>query len=362
MAPTAPARYQTSYAQARRLLAGRRSRAGAAAVLIVLALLPFVLPAYYLGELTFILIMGVGSLGLMMLTGYTGQVSLGQAAFVGIGAYVHAILLTHGVPLPLSLIATAAAAGLCGLVIGLPAIRVSGLHLAMVTLAFAIVTEHVLGRWKSVTGGFSGLQVPDPALFGLSLGGPRAFYFFCLVVLLLVLVGLANLLRGSIGRALIGVRDSEAAAQALGIHVARVKVLAFVISAAVSGLAGALLAHQTQFITPDAFGLALSLQLVLMVFIGGMGSLRGALFGAVLIGLLPALISAFKPLLPARLAGQFGLELFVYGAVLVFFVLLEPRGLNGRWLKLTAFVAQFPLVRRRPARRVKAYMQSERYR
>jgi branched-chain amino acid transport system permease protein len=356
------ARYETDYRQARRLLNSPRERLIFLALAVLLVAMPFVLPAYYVGEATFIFIMCVASLGLMTLTGLTGQVSLGQAAFVGIGAYIHTQLLTAGVPLPVSLLVTAACTALAGLLIGVPAIRVSGLHLAMVTLAFAIVTEHVLGRWKSVTGGHNGLAVPDPTLFGLSLGGTRAFYFLCLVMLLLVLLALLNLMRSSIGRALIGVRDSEAAAHALGIHVARTKVLAFVISAAVSGLAGALLAHQTQFITPESFGLALSLQLVLMVFIGGMGSLRGAIFGAILIGMLPSFISSLKPLLPAQFGAQFGLELFVYGAVLVGFVLLEPRGLNGRWIKLRDFLATFPLVRRTTLRRSKAYMRSERYR
>lgn len=355
-------RFETDYAAARRLLrsAGERNSCLLLSALLVAA--PLLLPAYYVGEISYILILCVASLGLMVLTGLTGQVSLGQAAFVGIGAYVHTLLLTAGVPLPISLCLTVAATGFAGLCIGIPAIRVSGLHLAMVTLSFAIIVEHVLGRWTSVTGGQAGLPIPDPMLFGLSLGGPRAFYYLCLFVLVLVLLAILNLLRSSTGRALIGVRDSEAAAQALGIHVGRTKLMAFVISAAVSGLAGALLAHQTQFITPESFNMQLSFQLVLMVFIGGMGSLRGAIFGAVLIGWLPTFISAIKPMLPARLAAQFGVELFVYGAVLVTFVLWEPTGLNGRWLKIRGLFEDFPMLRRPTVRRVKAYMRSERYR
>jgi len=304
----------------------------------------------------------VASLGLMMLTGFTGQVSLGQSAFVGIGAYIHTILLTHGVPLPLSLLLATAGSALGGLVVGLPAIRVSGLHLAMVTMAFAVVIEHVLGRWKSFTGGHSGLPVPDPTLFGLSLGGPRAFYFLCLVVLVTVLLLLVNLMRSVTGRAFIGIRDSEAAAQGLGIDVARTKVLVFSLSAGTSGLAGALLAHQMQHITPEAFGLALSLQLLLMVFIGGLGSLRGAVLGAILIGLLPSLISELKQVLPDKLSAQFGLELFVYGAVLTFFVLLEPGGLNARWVRIRKVLSEFPWVRKNSIHRTKVYMKSERYR
>ena len=352
--------YQASYAEGRALLRTREQRLLYGALAAVLVVAPFAIPTFYVGEASFIFIMCIASLGLMTLTGFTGQVSLGQAAFLGIGAYTHAQLLTLGLPLPLSLLAAACTAGLAGLAVGLPAIRVSGLHLAVVTLAFAIVTEHVAGRWKSVTGGHSGLAVPDPVLFGFSLGGPLPFYFLCLAMLALVLWLLLNLTRSATGRAFVGVRDSEAAAQGLGIHVARTKVLAFVISAAVSGLAGALLAHQTQFITPESFGLALSLQLVLMVFIGGMGSLRGAILGALLIGMLPSLISLAKPLLPARIGSQFGLELFVYGAVLVFFVLLEPRGIDGRWVRIRSALDACPLRRRGGFRRQKAYMRSER--
>jgi branched-chain amino acid transport system permease protein len=344
-------RYDTDYRETRRLLRGPAGRAAYAALAAILLLLPFVLPTFYVGELSFIFIMCIASLGLMTLTGFTGQVSLGQAAFVGIGAYVHTQLLTLGLPLPAAMASAAACAALAGLAIGIPAIRVSGLHLAMVTLAFSVVTEHVLGRWKSVTGGHQGLAVPDPALFGWSLAGPLPFYFLCLAVVAIVLLVL-----------LIGIRDSEAAAHGLGIRVARTKVLAFGLSAGICGLAGALLAHHTQYITPESFGLALSLQLVLMVFIGGMGSLRGAILGAILIGVLPSIISSLKPLLPARLAAQTGVELFVYGGVLTFFVLLEPAGLNGRWLRLRAWLGEFPLVRSTSQRRSKLYMRSERSR
>ncbi|MET3918746.1 branched-chain amino acid transport system permease protein [Variovorax sp. OAS795] len=356
------ARYETGFEDGRRLLRGKQERLAYGLLAVALVAAPWVLPAYHIGEATFILIMCVASLGLMMLTGFTGQVSLGQSAFVGIGAYIHTILLTQGVPLPVSLLLTTAGAALGGLLVGMPAIRVSGLHLAMVTMAFAIVCEHVIGRWKSVTAGHSGMAVPDPTLFGLSLGGPRAFYFLCLVVLAVVLILLVNLMRSATGRAFIGIRDSEAAAQGLGIDVARTKVLAFSLSAACSGLAGALLAHQMQHITPEAFGLALSLQLVLMVFIGGLGSLRGAILGAILIGLLPSFISSLKEALPAKLGAQFGLELFVYGAVLTFFVLLEPGGLNARWVRIRKVLAEFPWVRKSSVHKTKVYMKSERYR
>ncbi len=354
--------YHTRYRDSFALLRHADERVLYGLLLLALAVLPWLATPFLLGELAYVFILCIASLGLMVLTGYTGQVSLGHAAFLAIGAYAHAWFLGRGVPLPLSLPLAALLTGLTGLLVGIPAIRVSGLYLAMVTMAFAIIVEHVIGKWSDVTGGFTGLAVPDAAVAGLALGGPRAFYYFCLAVLVAVLLGLLNLLRSGFGRALTGVRDSEAAAYALGIHVKGVKASAFAVSAGITGLAGALLAHHLKYLTPDGFTLLLSLELVLMVVIGGLGSLRGAVLGAILISLLPTAISRIKPLLPESIARQFGLEIFIFGLVLALFVLFEPTGLNGRWLKARALIESFPLYRRDTFRRNKRYMKSERYR
>ena len=353
--------YDTSYRDSQSLLRYPGTRITYGVLALVLLIAPWILPSYFVGEITFVFIMCVVSLGLMVLVGYTGQVSLGHAAFVAIGAYSHAWLLAQGVPLVASLALAACITGAIGFVIGLPAIRVSGLYLAMVTLAFAILAEIVAGSWESVTGGYTGMPVESANLFGLDLSGPRGFYHLCLAVLLVVLLGLINLMRSKTGRAFIGVRDSEAAAYSLGIWVNGYKVLAFVISAAITGLGGALVAHQTGYLTPEGFGLILSLELVLMVTIGGLGSLRGAILGAILISMLPVFISRIKPMLPDAIAKQFGLEIFVFGLVLALFVLFEPKGINGRWIKLKAFLENFPIYRKNMFKRGKSYMKSERY-
>jgi branched-chain amino acid transport system permease protein len=354
--------YNTDYRQSFALLRHAQSKIVYALLALALTAAPWVVSDFALGEMTYVLILCIASMGLMVLTGYTGQVSLGHAAFLAIGAYAHAWLLTQGTPLLLSLVLAALLCAVVGLALGFPAIRVSGLYLAMVTLAFSVIVTHVIGNWNSVTGGFTGLAVPPPELMGLSLGSAKGFYGLCLVIAALVLMGLANVLRSGIGRTFLGVRDSEAAAYSLGIPVAAVKVGAFALSAGLTGLAGGLLAHHTQYLTPDGFSLILSMELMLMVVIGGLGSLRGAIFGAVLISLLPTFISQVKPLLPQQVSGQFGLESFVFGAVLAVFVLFEPTGLNGRWLKLKALFENFPLYRRDTFRRNKRYMKSERYR
>ena len=353
--------YDTSYRDSQALLRYPVGRTAYLLLLLALLAIPWVLPKYYVGEISYLFIMCIASLGLMVLVGYTGQVSLGHSAFIAIGAYAHTWLIGHGVPLVLSMVLASCITGAIGLVIGLPAIRVSGLYLAMVTLAFAILTEHVIGHWTSVTGGFSGLSVGNPLVAGFNLGGLRPFYYLCLAVLVLVLAGLVNLLRARTGRAFMGVRDSEAAAYSLGIWVAGTKVLAFVVSAMVTGLGGALLAHHVRFLTPEGFGLIMSLELVLMVTIGGLGSLRGAILGAVLISMLPTFISRIKPMLPDQIAKQFGLETFVFGLVLALFVLFEPKGLNGRWIKFKTFLETFPLYRQDMFKRGKTYMKSERY-
>ena len=353
--------YNTRHRDSFALLRHTDERIAYGLLVCVLLALPFFSTKFFLGELSYVFILCIASLGLMVLTGYTGQVSLGHAAFLAVGAYAHAWMLTKGVPLLVSLPLSGLLCAALGFVLGIPAIRVSGLYLAMVTLAFSVIATHVIGHWTSVTGGFTGLAVNDPTIGGISFAGPKAFYFLCLALLAAVLLGLINILRSSTGRAFLGVRDSEAAAYSLGIPVSKVKVHAFALSAGVTGIAGTLLAHHTKYLTPDAFTLILSMELVLMVVIGGLGSLRGAILGAALISLLPTLISRIKPMLPDRLANQFGLETFIFGLILAIFVLFEPAGINGRWLKLRALIESFPLYRKDTFKRTKRYMKSERY-
>lgn len=303
-------------------------------VAIALALgMPWVLSPYLLGELTFVAIMAIGGLSLTVLTGWSGQVSLGQAAFVGIGAYLHVLALDHGVPWPASLVLASLGGALGGAIVGLPALRLSGLHLLVMTLAAGILIEQVLGRWSSVTAGHQGLAVPPPRLPGLDATGPLTLYLICVTCLLAVLKFLFNLMHHRGGRAWRGLRDSEAAAETLGVPIERSKLLAFVVSGSIAALAGGLLAYQLQYITPEAFGLSLSLQLLVMVKVGGSHSPYGALLGATTIGFLPTAVSALKPLLPALWSARPGLDTFFYGLLLLACVMWEgrARGAGKRW-------------------------------
>ena len=331
-------------------------------LLAVVLVIPMVMGEFYVGELGAVFIFAIAGVGLMLLVGYTGLISLGHAAFLGIGAYMNSVLLSHGVPfvvtLPVSGLFTAA----CGAAIGRPTLRMSGLYLAIATLAFGSIVGTVFQKWEAVTGGFDGFAVPTPYLFGIALDTANGIYYTSLVVLLFVLWLSANLLRTPIGRAMVAIRDSEVSAQSMGIHLAQYKTLAFAISAGITGLAGALFAHYVRFLAPDAFDVLLSVQFVTIVFVGGLGSIRGAIFGALFVRLLPQFIAIVRDDLPFGIGRMPGLEPSLFGLVLVLVILFQPGGINGLWLKIKHWFVAFPLKRRTSFRRQKSYARSERLR
>ena len=331
-----------------------------AALAAALVAAPFVLSPYLVGELAFLFVLATASVGLMLLSGFAGLISLGHAAFLGIGAYVEAHALRLGVPFPVSLVLAGLGAGAVGLVLGVPALRLTGLYLAIATLAFSLIVEHLMAHWKWLSAGETFMTVPKPLLFGLDFGGGRPFYFAALVVLALVVVGVLNLLRAPLGRAFIALRDSPIAAETLGVALARTKAMAFALSAALTGLAGALYAHKITVLNAESFNVLVSLQLLMMVVVGGLGTVRGALYGAGFVGLLDPALARIKDALPKGLGGEIGLQLALYGLILVAFVLFEPAGLAGRWAKIKAYFQAFPLYRRATYKRGKSYMASER--
>ncbi|MCK9512243.1 MAG: branched-chain amino acid ABC transporter permease [Pigmentiphaga sp.] len=323
---------------------------------------PWLLPEYWLSQLSFVLIFSIIAVGLMLLVGFTGQFSIGHAAFMGVGAYTEAYLILRGWPLPLSLLCSLSLSAAVGVVIGLPALRVKGLYLAIATLSFGFIVEEVLARWESVTGGNAGLWVPAPELFGISLESTAGLYGICLALTVASTLIVLNILRSPTGRAFVAIRDSEISAQSMGIHLARYKLLAFAISAALAGLGGALYAHKMQFITPEQFSLVQSIDLILMVVIGGLGYIHGAFLGAIFLIGMPQLIALAKDYLPDAIAYAPGLQSVVYGVVLIGFVILEPTGLYGRWLKIRTWLEIYPFYRRGMFRRQRSYMKSERLR
>jgi branched-chain amino acid transport system permease protein len=235
-----------------------------------------------------------------------------------------------------------------------------------------------------VTHGLKGRPVDKPVIFGVSFASDAAFYFLCLAILIAGLWLTANILRAPTGRAWVAIRDSEIAAQSMGVHLARYKTTAFAYSAALMGAAGALFAHKIGFLAPDIFSVLLSIQFLLMVVVGGLGSLHGALYGAVFVAMLPVLISEVRDHAPQwaghlsgllgkdagaavyltveRFVKQPGLEPGIFGLILVLFILFEPLGIYGRWRKIQLLFSTFPLYKRATFRRQKTYMRSERLR
>ncbi|HWK85742.1 MAG TPA: branched-chain amino acid ABC transporter permease [Caldimonas sp.] len=330
--------------------------------LLVLALLaaPWLCSEYWLAQLTFILIYSVVGLGLMLLSGFTGLFSLGHAAFLGVGAYTEAALVGIGTPFPLAMAAAGLVAAGVGVVVGLPALRVKGIYLAIATLAFGFIVVEIFARWESMTGGNAGRQVMAPKLFGWSADSDVSFYFVCLVVTVLATLAILNLLRAPTGRAFVAIRDSEISAQSLGIHLARYKTLSFAISAALAGVGGALYAHKLKFISPDQFDILQSIDLILMIVVGGVGSVHGAFLGAIFLITMPQVIALAKDFLPAAVGQAPGLQGTVYGLVLIGFVLFEPLGIYGRWLKMRTYFQIFPFYRRGMFKRQKRFLKSDR--
>ncbi len=321
---------------------------------------PLVLDDFYIGELALVVIFAIAGLGLMVLVGYSGQVSLGHAAFLAIGAYTNALLIQAGTPFLIAFPVAGVVTALSGALISLPANRMTGLYLAIATLAFAIIVEQILVRWESVTGGFQGVAVDAPDLFGYQLWNPWEFYLLCLVVLILVILGVLNILRSPTGRAMVAIRDSEVSAQSMGVNIAKYKTVAFSISAGITGLAGALMGHKFNYLSPDTFNIIISVQLLLMVVVGGLGSVHGAIYGAIFVGALPQFLALARDILPPAIAQTPGLEPGIFGLIMVLFILFEPLGLYGRWRKIKLYFDIFPLYRKATFKRQKAYLKTER--
>ena len=352
--------FKTDYAQDIKLAKHGGHVFWYSALLLLLVAAPWVFAEYWLAQLTFVMIYSIAGLGIMLLAGFTGLFSLGHAAFLGVGAYTQAVLTNSGVPFPIALIGAGALAAAVGFVVGLPALRVKGIYLGMATLSFGFIVEEVLARWESVTGGNAGLHVKAPQMMGWKLDTGTEFYFLCLVVTVLATLGIVNLLRAPTGRAFVAIRDSEVSAQSMGIHLAHYKTLSFALSAGLAGLAGALYAHKLQFISPDQFNILQSIDLLLMIVIGGVGSVHGAFLGAIFLITMPQVIALFKDYLPPVLGQAPGLQGLIYGVVLVAFVLLEPMGLYGRWLKVRTYLQLFPFYRKGMFKRQKSFQKSDR--
>jgi branched-chain amino acid transport system permease protein len=357
------------------------------ALFAVLLVLPLLVSKYLQSMLVFVFIYAIVGVALMILTGFTGQGSLGHAAFLAIGAYTAAILQQKGFTFWQYFLIAGALTGIMGAIVGFPALRLHGIYLLIATISFAFIVEEVLARWDSVTHGNEGIKVRPLELFGVPIAqNTNGFYYLCLAVLAVVMVAALNLMRSPTGRAFIAIRDSETAAKSMGINLAAYKVRAFAISAAITGFAGALYAHKMSFISPEMFTLLLSIEFVMVVIIGGAIGLHGAVLGAIFIVMVDPLLTYLKDDMPGILAGfadtfgastatanrwkdnlaalfsAAGLKGAIYGLIIVLFILFEPYGLYGRWLKIKLFFQMFPMYKKATFKRQKTYVKTERNR
>lgn len=361
----APGSMALSNAQAPRLFPTRGSRYLTLALVVAVAAYPLVVRSeLWLSILLFVGATAIGAMGLNLLTGFTGQVSLGHAFFLGLGAYTACYLgnptsgdpAGRGLPLVVWLPAAAVVPALVGLVVGPAALRLKGNYLAVVSLGLVFLGAHVFRQWESVTGGSDGTSVvPSLSLGPLDFSGlggltrNQSLFYLVWGLVGLTALGSKNLVRSRPGRAMQAVRDRDVAAEILGISLARYKLGAFAVSSGLAGLSGALYAVVLTFIEPGTWSLPLSIQFVAMVIVGGIGTTMGGILGALFIGALPQVVNHYSASIPfvAHTASEDGLSLpqlnqLLFGLAIVTFLVLEPRGLAALWLRARRSVHAWP--------------------
>jgi branched-chain amino acid transport system permease protein len=327
-----------SYAADMALFDTSTQRAWAAVLVILLAVFPFVANEYWLYLACLVAINVASATGLNLLTGYTGLVSLGQAAFMGIGAYTVAVLqVRYGLHFLPNLLAAGGVAMVCGIVVGLPSLRVKGLYLAIATIAAGVLAHFIFSHWASVTGGSAGMTIRPARVAGIDLDNSFRFYWLVVPLTALMLVGAANLFRTRIGRAFIAIRDRDISAEVLGIRLLPYKLLSFAISSFYAGVAGGLFAYFFRAITPESFPLVMSIFFLAAVIVGGMGTVLGSILGALFMTLLPEVLKLVMGWLP--LSGNAALYLspvrtIVFGLLIVLFLVFEPHGLAEIWRRV----------------------------
>ena len=363
-------RFKTGYEDDTRLFRDRREALRYGALVIVAAALPFVLDDFLLGEVTNVVIWAIACMGLMVLTGHAGQPSLGHAAFLAAGCYANAILMDRfGLPFLASFPLAGLLTGFAGVLVAIPALRLHGIYLAIATLALSILTEDIIVLAEPWTGGVVGLRAPDITIAGLEVdryASPDRFYWLCLAVALLVTLGYRNILRSPLGRAFAAMRDSEISAQAMGVNPARTKAAAFGLSCMATGWAGALMGHFFYTFNHEVFTVVISIQLLLMIVIGGLGAIQGAWYGAIVVGFIPQAITIARDWVTEAFGGSSlavpGLEAGIFGLLLILILLFEPHGIHGRLVKWKVYFELFPFSRRDMFRRQRRYLKTERLR
>src|SRR5438876_1604021 len=320
-----------------------------AGLFIVIA--PLTLGEYYLSILDLILIAVVGALGLNVLVGYTGQISIGHGAFMSVGAYTAANLVTHlHAPFWITIPAGGIMAALIGAVVGIPSLRIKGIYLAIATLAAQLIIEWTINHVTWISGGVAAsIQVPRPVFFGAQLKSQTQLYLFLMAFVVLAIVGTSNLIRSRIGRAFIAIRDQDIAAEIIGINIFRYKLWAFAISSFYAGVTGVLYTYYLGIANYEQFQITVSIDYLAMVIIGGLGSILGSILGAIFVTLLPILTRSFLEDYGWLVFAQQDLQrvapnlrLTLFGCLIIFFLVVEPEGLNRLWRNIRNYFRVWP--------------------
>jgi branched-chain amino acid transport system permease protein len=344
--------FKTSYAADMALYPLPIARWTILAIIVLFAvILPVSLHEYYLSIINLSLIAIVGALGLNILVGYTGQISVGHAAFMSVGAYTAANLAVKlGLPFWITLPAGGLMAALVGAIVGIPSLRIKGLYLAIATLAGQLIIEWIINHTPAISGGAqASIQVPRPTLWGHELKSQGQLYFFLLFFAALAIVATLNLIRSRIGRAFVAIRDQDIAAEIIGINIYRYKLLSFAISSFYAGVCGVLYTYYLGIANYEQFQIVVSIDYLAMIIIGGLGSVLGSVLGAVFVTMLPIVIRlAMEPLAglffsPGEMSSVIAsTRLVLFGGLIIFFLVVEPEGLNRLWRNIRNYFRVWP--------------------
>jgi branched-chain amino acid transport system permease protein len=315
--------------------------------LLFMIAFPFFADRYYLTLANQVGIATIGAIGLNILVGYTGQISLGQGGFLAVGAYTAGILTARfGIPWYASTLIACLFTALVGAVFGIPSLRLKGLYLAIATLAAQVIILWVVTHWDAMTGGVDALVVPSPTLFGINLNTDFNFYWIIWGLAGVTALFTINLFRTHFGRAFVAIRDQDIAAQVMGVDIFRYKLLAFAISSFYVGLAGALIAHYRNIVTWERFTIDVSVLYLAMIIIGGLGSVAGSFFGATFITLLPAFLTNLGRSLESTFPFIDSIIPFIqqaaFGLVIILFLIFEPEGINKMWRNIKDYFRLWP--------------------
>ncbi len=338
--------FRSTYAHDESLWPTRVQQGWLVALAVALLLLPLGVNGYIVGLACLVGIHCISAAGLNIMTGYTGLISLGHAAFMGVGCYTAAWAAQRGVPTLLTLPLGGGLAALLGIVMGLPSLRIKGLYLAVATLAMQFLLVYVFREWDSVTGGVRGVNVPNAQVFGFELLNDQRMYYLILPVAALMLVGARNLFRTRVGRAFIAIRDKDISAEVLGIDLLHYKLAAFALGSFYAGVAGALLGYFYRAMTPEYFTLQLSIFYLAAIIVGGLGSMLGTILGAVFMSLVPEVLRAGVTLVatwaPQATEVLSPVQQVVFGLLIMGFLVFEPHGLLEIWRRIRRLFHLWP--------------------